>query len=203
MSVSGTILVTGFEPFGGSDVNPSERAASALASREGFATGVLPCVDGACDEAVLALIEEHTPSVVIALGEHGRETGLAFERLALNRADYRIADNAGNRRRSVLAEGAPVAYETTLDVRAMAEASMSAGVPARVSRDAGAFLCNQVYFTLLHARATGRIGCPALFVHVPRLPEQVAKRGNPGGSMGTDVVVRGLLAALSTLTHPA
>ena len=202
------LLITGFEPFAGSDVNPSERAASALANSPPpgveITTAVIPCVDRACERTLLSAVREASPDIVIALGEHGRETGLAFERFAINLRDYRIPDNADNRiDNQPVITGAPAGCFTTLPVEQMAEASRIAGVPARVSRDAGTFLCNQAYYALLHARETRAITCPRVFVHVPRLPEQAASADKPQPSMSTDTVVRGLVAAIETLRSGA
>ncbi|MEM1423899.1 MAG: pyroglutamyl-peptidase I [Planctomycetota bacterium] len=198
------LLITGFEPFGGSDVNPSEHAARTLEASPPPGTeavsAVLPCVDRACERALLASVREVSPDAVIALGEHGRETGLAFERFAINLRDYRLPDNDDNEVRDApVITGGPAGCFTTLPVEEMAEASRSAGVPARVSRDAGTFLCNQAYYALLHARETRAITCPSVFVHVPCLPQQVASTGVPRPSMSTETVVRGLHAAIGVL----
>ncbi len=198
------ILVTGFEPFAGSDVNPSERAATALTSTPIVGAEVeialLPCVDGACERVLLDAVRQHTPDITIALGEHGRETGLGFERFALNLRDYRIPDNAGATvTDQPVIRGAPAGYFTKLPVHTLVERARRAGVPSRVSRDAGTFLCNQAYFALLHARAIGDIGCDGIFVHVPRLPEQAAASGKGQPSMVTETVVRGLRATMDAL----
>lgn len=199
------LLITGFEPFGGSHVNPSERAARALKASPPSGVDavieILPCVDRACERALLGAVRRTSPDAVLALGEHGRESGLAFERFALNLRDYRIADNEGNTvAHEPVITGAPAGCFTAMPVDAMARASRDAGVPARVSRDAGTFLCNQAYYALLHARETRAITCPSVFVHVPRLPEQVACADRPHPSMSTETVVRGLVAAIGVLT---
>lgn len=199
------LLLTGFEPFGGSSVNPSERCVRALADDPPagveIATATLPCVDGACEQALLAAVHSSGPDAVIALGEHGRESALAFERLGVNLRDYRIPDNAGATvRDEPVVAGAPAGYFSTLPVRSMCEAAVGAGVPARLSRDAGTFLCNQALFALLHAQAVGDIACPACFVHVPRLPEQSALDGRGQSSMTTSTACLGLRAAIGVLT---
>ena len=198
------LLITCFEPFAGSDVNPSQRACAALtdAPPEGIQLHAvtLHCVDRACERNLLSAVREVSPDAVFALGEQGRESGLAFERFAINLRDYRIPDNADNRiENQPVITGAPAGCFTTLPVEEMAAAAREAGVPARVSRDAGTFLCNQAYYALLHARETRAITSPSVFVHVPRLPEQAATSERVVPSMSTETVVLGLRAAIGVL----
>ena len=93
------LLVTGFEPFGGSAVNPSEQVVRVLA-RDGFdgielLTAILP-VDRAGGPATLInAVREHQPDAILCLGEASRRMALSIERIAINLLDYRIADNAG------------------------------------------------------------------------------------------------------------
>ena len=101
------ILVTGFEPFGGDDVNPSAELVARL--RGEVATAVLPVEFEALRELVPALLAEHHPSHVVCLGLSGRATGLTLERVALNLADARIPDNAGHQPidQSIVPDGPP------------------------------------------------------------------------------------------------
>lgn len=106
--------------------------------------------------------------------------------------------------------GGPAAYFTTLPLKAMQQAILEAGVPAELSLTAGAFLCNQVAYLLLHHLATqpGIGSIPAGFIHLPRLPEQAADlqlaRPETGAvpSMSLEAQVRGLEAALRVLIDP-
>ncbi|MFM7050655.1 MAG: pyroglutamyl-peptidase I [Planctomycetota bacterium] len=200
------ILVTSFEPFGGSPVNPTMRIAELLrgAPSQGaslsFAT--LPVVTGTADgsawSALLPLIERNRPAAVVSLGESAKAERINLERVAVNLRDARIADNTGVQLRDLpVVEGAPDAYFATLPVRAMLEACASAGVAAELSLSAGAFLCNETMFRTLHHAAARRLPLRAGFIHVPQLPEQAAARGGP--SMDADTAARGVRAALEAL----
>ena len=197
------VLLTGFEPFGGSAVNPSEKVVRRLARRPpaGLAIRavVLPVAGGEAVGALAAAMDKFDPDAVVCLGESSRATGLLFERVAINLRDYRIPDNRGA---SVcdqpVVEGGPVAYFSTLPVRLMAAAAESVGVPATLSLSAGTFLCNEVMYALLHAvHARPRL-MPAGFIHVPQLPEQTTGLRDRA-SMDTPTVERGLRAALGVL----
>jgi pyroglutamyl-peptidase len=201
------ILVTSFEPFGGSPMNPTMRIAEILrdappaGARFEFAT--LPVVTGTSHGSawaeLLPLIEALAPAAIVSLGESAKAERIAIERVAVNLRDARIADNSGVALRDLpVVEGAPDAYFATLPVRAMAEASTAAGVAAELSLSAGAFLCNETMFRSLHLSATRRTPRLAGFIHVPQLPEQAAARGG-ASMMDAETAARGVHAALGAL----
>ena len=196
------ILVTSFEPFGGSHVDPTVEIGRLLPSMP-CASGsrlhaTLPVVGGTDRGSAWAriapLIESSAPDAVVALGESAKADAITFERVAVNLRDSRIADNAG-----VLVVDEPVlergpdAIFTTLPVRELARACIEAGVPATLSLSAGSFLCNEVMYRLL---ADGRAPY-AGFIHVPQLPEQSYQRGGP--MMEARIAAAGVHAALEQL----
>jgi pyroglutamyl-peptidase len=186
------ILLTGFEPFGGSTINPSEQILNVLAAQgvDGHAlqTAVLPVERQRGPRTLLAAVAEGRPDVVICLGEAGRRSAVSVEQVALNLLDYRLADNRGEQVvDELISPYGPVAYFSTLPVRAIVDALLQAGIPARVSLSAGAFLCNQVFYMLMEYLAEQDVAGyspPAGFIHVPRLPAQAAAAPRPGPSMG-------------------
>jgi pyroglutamyl-peptidase len=190
-----TILLTGFEPFGGEAVNPSWEIARAL---DGWVcdgrvvrTARLPCVFG---DALLrlddALAASH-PELVLCLGQAGGREGISIERAALNVDDARIPDNGGRQPiDDAVVAGGPAAYFSTLPIKAIVHDLLAAGIAAAVSNTAGTFVCNHVFYALMHRLATS----PALararggFVHVPYLPEQAGGRpAVPGMALATQV----------------
>jgi pyroglutamyl-peptidase len=120
--------------------------------------------------------------------------------VALNLLDYRMADNTGHQAidEPIVPDG-PAAYFVTLPVRAMLEAVRAAGIPAELSLSAGAFLCNQVTYELLHYLTTYQLDIPAGFVHVPALPEQVTNAYPPVPSMALETMTCGIRAAIGAL----
>jgi pyroglutamyl-peptidase len=198
------LLLTGFEPFGGSQVNPSQMAVEALAETGlpgvELAPVILPVDGAAAPKALIAAIEAEGPDAVVCLGQ-APCSGITIERVAVNLLDYPIPDNTGAKVvDQPVVPGGPDAYFTALPVREMLAAAKAAGVPAELSLSAGAYLCNQVMYTLLHYRAQQGLEIPAGFIHVPPLPQQAAEANKPTGSMGLGVLVRGLQAALGVLT---
>jgi pyroglutamyl-peptidase len=188
-------LVTGFEPFGGDPVNPSLEAIRRLPSRLGeldLVTRVLPTAFGRTIEALEDAVATTGPDIVLCLGLAGGRGALSLERIAINLDDARIADN--DERQPIdmpVVAGGPAAYFTTLPIKAAAAALREAGLPAIVSNTAGTFVCNHVFYGLMHLAARQRPGMRGGFLHLPYLPEQAARQdGAP--SMALADIVRGV-----------
>lgn len=173
------VLITGFDPFGGDALNPSWLTAQALHGRiiagHRVIAAQLPTVFGASLTVLRTLVRQHQPALVLCLGLAAGRSAISIERVAINVNDARIADNAGEQPvDEPVVAGAPAAYFSSLPIKAMQASITSGGVPAEVSQTAGTFVCNQVFFGLMHLLATGR-GLKATrggFIHLPLLPEQ-------------------------------
>ena len=190
------LLITGFDPFGGATVNPSWMAVERLPDQIGecvLCKLQLPTVFGKAAAAVLEIARQFCPDTILCVGQAGGRAAVTPERIGVNIRDARIPDNAGNQPRGEFVDSSgPAAYFSTLPVEAMAQAIRDAGVDATVSNSAGAFVCNDVLYSLLHHYdgTAVRVG----FVHVPYLPEQ----GAP--SMELAQIVRALEAAITLIT---
>jgi pyroglutamyl-peptidase len=194
------VLLTGFEPFDGSGVNPSWQAVQLAATTPpvgvSLTTVMLPVVFHDAIARLRAAVEESGAEVVVCVGQAGGRPGITVERVAINLDDARIPDNKGAQPvdEPVVVDG-PAAYFSTLPVKACVAAVRDAGLPASVSHTAGTFLCNHVFYGLMHLIESGRPGVRGGFVHVPHLPEQV-----PGGdapSMSVQSIAEALTAIVS------
>jgi pyroglutamyl-peptidase len=170
-----SVLLTGFEPFAGASLNPSEQIVNALKARqlEGIElhTAVLPVVFTESSELLRHLIKLHKPDVVICLGQAEGRREISFERIAINLDDARLADNAGRvvLDQPVVADG-PSAHFTTLPVKEMVSAVRAEGIAAGLSTTAGTFVCNHIFYAMQHELAETSV--VSGFIHVPLLPEQ-------------------------------
>ncbi len=192
-----TILVTGFDAFEGASTNPSWLAAQELARSPiagyDIAAVCLPVVFGRAADELARQIFLRRPALVLCLGLAGGRSAVSFERVAINIDDARIADNAGARPvDTAVVPAGPAAYFSNLPIKAMCAATLSAGTAAEISQTAGTFVCNHVFYALMHTLAT----TPDLqhtrggFVHLPWLPGQ----GQP--HMPLQAMVLGLRAAM-------
>jgi pyroglutamyl-peptidase len=193
MSSTPTILLTGFTPFGGEVINPSWAAVRQVgAARPDSIRAVeIPTVFGTAITALEAAITEHQPRIVICVGQAGGRTAITPERIAININDADIPDNEGNQPVDlpIMPEG-PAAYFTNLPVKASVAALRAAGLPAQVSDTAGTFVCNNIFYGLMHLIATKYPDLRGGFVHVPYAPEQVPAGVKP--SMPIDLIARGV-----------
>ncbi|MCP4067048.1 MAG: pyroglutamyl-peptidase I [Phycisphaeraceae bacterium] len=198
------ILLTGFEPFGGSELNPSAMVVEALASDPpadvDLVTVVLEVVGEEAGDRVVELVATERPDAVVMLGEATGRAGVTIEQVAINLRDYGMDDNAGHRvsNEPVVRDG-PDAYFTTLPVEELVQAVRAIGVPAARSLSAGAFLCNEISYRVLHAEAIAKRRTPAGFVHLPRVPEQCLDTDAPHASMGIDRQIDAVRAILEAL----
>ena len=193
-------LVTGFEPFGGEPVNPALEALRLLPARLGaleVATRVMPAVFGRSLDALEDALGAVIPDIVLCVGLAGGRAALSLERVAINIDDARIPDNSGQQPIDVpVVAGGPAAYFATLPLRAAVAALRDAGLPATLSNSAGTFVCNHLFYGLMHLAATRRPGLRGGFLHVPYLPSQAARQdGAP--SMALADIVRGIEIVLT------
>lgn len=191
-----TILLTGFEPFNKARVNPSWEAVKELKGWRGedFMVEVrqLPCVFGMANRVMAGLLEELKPDVVIAVGQAGGRPELSVERVAINVDDASITDNEGQQPvDEAIVAGGPNAYFSTLPIKAIVHEMRERGLRAGVSQTAGTFVCNHVFYGLLHNTSGTKVR--AGFIHVPFLPEQA---GDGAPSMPLGEIVEGLRAAV-------
>ena len=189
------LLITGFDPFGGETVNPAWEAVKKLPDRITDYTLYkleIPTVFGLAAETVLAKAAQTQPDVILCIGQAGGRAAVTPERIAVNIRDARIPDNAGNQPGGEqIAPDGPAAYFATVPVKEMAAAIENAGIAATVSNSAGAFVCNDTLYSLLHhyAHTDVKVG----FIHVPYLPEQ----GQP--NMELEVITKALEAAIEAI----
>lgn len=168
------LLITGFDPFGGAHVNPAWQAVRLLPDTVGdFEVHKLEIstVFGKAADTVMQKAQEICPDVILCIGQAGGRAAVTPERIGVNIRDAKIADNEGNMPKGEFcASEGPAAYFATVPVMAMADAIQAAGLPGTVSNSAGAFVCNDTLYCLLHryAGTDVKVG----FIHVPYAPEQ-------------------------------
>lgn len=197
-----TVLLTGFSPFGGETLNSSWEAVQALSGEQiGDHTIVcaqLPVEFDASHEQLMDLVREHHPALVICVGQAGGRRAISLERIAINIADARIADNAGAQPidKPVVSGGQP-AYFSSLPIKAMLRDLSEAGLPAEVSQTAGTFVCNHLFYGLMHdlQRRRALIGVRGGFIHLPSLlPAHAQPMSLPDMQKGLRIAIATALA---------
>lgn len=191
------LLITGFDPFGGETVNPSYEAVKLLPDKIGNFTLTkieVPTVYGEAARLTLEKAEQLRPDAIVCVGQAGGRSAITPEVVGINLREASIPDNAGVLLSGIpIDENGPTAYFATLPVRKIVAALKSASLPCSLSYSAGAFVCNDLLYSLLH---NYRHDIPIGFIHVPYLPSQ-AKEATP--SMPLDDIVRGLTLAIEAI----
>lgn len=196
-----TVLLTGFAPFGGETINPSWQAVFALDDVEIAGHRIvarrLPVEFGVSLSTLRDAIHVTSPSLVLCVGQAGGRAQLSLERIAINVDDARIPDNTGSCPIDTpVIAGGPAAYFATLPIKAMLADLRANGIPAEISQTAGTYVCNHVFYGLMHAlcdhpRIRGG------FIHIPYAPEQ-AEHHPCAPSLGVETVILALRIALNT-----
>lgn len=197
------ILVTGFEPFGGEEINPAFEVIKKLGDEVGGAEVVklqIPTVFHESIEKIIQGIEDYKPEAVLMIGQAGGRFDITVERIGINLDDARIADNGGNTPvdMPIDPEGLP-AHFSTIPIKAIVEGIRGVKVPASISNSAGTFVCNHVLYGVLNYIYKNNMNIRAGFIHIPFLPEQVT--GKPGtASMSLEPMIAGIERAVEIIT---
>ena len=190
------LLITGFEPFGGEEINPSWEAVRRLPDEIGeyaLTKMRIPVVFGEAAELVTIEAERLRPDAILCIGQAGGRGAITPELVGINLRHATIPDNKGNQPKDepIIKDG-KAAYFSTLPMRKMAEAISSVGVASTVSYSAGAYVCNDLLYTLL-SRFDGtktKVG----FIHIPYCTEQ-----NKEPSMELSAIIKGICTATENM----
>ena len=204
-----TILVTGFEPFDGLAVNPSQAVVEALAHRSSgrhgieLVTEILPTEFRAASDRIVTLIRELRPDAVVSLGLAFSASAIRLERHALNLNDSARPDNGGDLATGRLIDpDGPIGYWSTLPLDAMFRALKERDIPAIISNHAGAYVCNHVFYTARHE--IERLGweTPCGFIHLPLMSEQGVSPPPGGASLPLATMLEAVECCLGVLDNP-
>ncbi|MDX1934663.1 MAG: hypothetical protein SFU56_18865 [Capsulimonadales bacterium] len=194
------LLVSAFEPFGGSTTNASLEVLRRLSETEDFETLVLPVVRLEAQKPALERLgRSPQPRLYLALGEAGPDPVVRLEKVAVNWDDYALPDNGGNQPRDeAIVPGGPDAYFASIPVGPIVRSLEGrTPLPVVVSLSAGSFLCNHLAYAVSHHLAANRV-CPFAFVHLP------AWRSRRGGIFLDTITetVLSLIRAADRFTNP-
>jgi pyroglutamyl-peptidase len=195
------VLLTAFEPFDGETLNPSLETARAMTTLPFSEAAVehleLPVDRFRAIDMTLNCIRESQPQVVVMLGEAGRRFRVTPERVAINVDDFRIPDHAGNQPKGEpIIEGAPVGYFSTLPIYAIVERLKAANIPAAISSSAGTYLCNRIFYRVMHYIAEESLPVRAGFIHLPYMHEQMIEKRYDFPSLARETLIEAVRIVL-------
>ncbi len=201
--MSNTVLVTGFEPFGGSSVNPSEMVARSLEGRlisgRRVVARVFPVETASIAERLRNVFAEEQPDLVVCTGLAAGQPAVSLERVAVNMLDFEQPDNAGEQHKNEpILRGGPDARLSPMPIAEILEAWQQNGIPGYVSNSAGTYLCNQILYEALGIAESVSPPVTAGFIHLPYLPEQaIAAGAGNSPSMSLELMNRAVELAIA------
>ena len=190
------VLVTGFEPFGGSEVNSSWETAvrvGQLAPKDVcMETLLLPVSFAKAGEMIREALREKRPDVLIMLGQRSKGESIDIERIAINMMDASNPDNDGyHPQEQTIVDGGEAAYFSNLPVKTLRDALLHRGIPARISNSAGLYVCNSTYYNALNEIYEQGLPTKALFIHLPIISEDFP----------IEMLTDAILAIIDTIIH--
>lgn len=193
------LLLTGFEPFGGETINPSQRVVHALAEAPPAGVTVTPLIlpvrVGVGLDVLAPAFAEGDYDAWLGLGQAGARVALSVERVGLNLVVERDGED-GDEIEQEIVYGGPAGYFSQLPIHDLARHISASGVPAVVSNFAGTYICNEVTYAMQHHLDAAGLHRPSGFIHLPYLPEQVQGKRPGTPSMALEVQVAGVRAAV-------
>ena len=199
--MSKKIILTGFEPFGGSDVNPSILACQSFSKKSigGYEikTIEIPLHYKEIKQNIESILIKEKPEIVICTGQSPRSV-ISLERIAINIASLeKTAYSCGTKPMDeILDISGREGYFSTLPIRKIKDCLEENKIPCEISNSAGTFGCNQIFYHLMQFINNNEINILAGFIHVPSLPEQVISKNIP--SMTLELIIRALEIAIKT-----
>lgn len=168
------VLISGFEAFGEHKVNPTALIVEAL--NQGFIAYpstlrveqiLLPVTFKEAFAIFDKKIQAFNPDVIISFGVANRDS-IDLENVALNYIDARIQDNRGEQpqKQSISPHGPP-SYLSTLPTQGIESRLKDARIPVKISNNAGAYVCNYLFYKLMESNQDTFRLCG--FIHVPPL----------------------------------
>jgi pyroglutamyl-peptidase len=200
------LLLTAFEPFAGESVNSSLEVARRIRDMHFTNAHVevveLPVTRFDAPDIAINRIRITAPDVVLMLGEAGRRFQVTPERVAINMDDFPIPDNTGNQPHGepIIADG-PVGYFSTLPIASIFSHLKKAHIPAAISNSAGLYLCNRLFYSVMHSIAMENLSIRAGFMHLPYLHEQTVNKNLDVPGMSLETMTEAVRIAMEVSLH--
>lgn len=198
------ILVTGFEPFDGFTINPSEEVAKAVdgknINQHSIVGQVLPLDYKNALTILDDTIEKERPDYILCLGQANRAV-ITIERIAINVLSTKRSDNYHNTPETdIINYEGPAAYFANLEPERLVQVLKEKEIPADVSYYAGAYGCNWLLYNVMQRIKTGAIDAKATFIHLPPLPAQaIQKELMSLATMSLDLLVDAIVEIIKSL----
>ncbi len=170
MSNKPRVLISAFDPFAGEQTNISETVLKEFIPEENIQLRklFLPTVFGKSSDMLLKAIEDFNPDLTLCLGQALSRSRYSIEKVAINLEDARIKDNEGNRPQSSrIVKGAPDGFFSNLPVNNILTQLHEEDISSEISYSTGTFVCNHVFYRLMHHIWENESNMKGGFIHIP------------------------------------
>jgi pyroglutamyl-peptidase len=166
------VLLTGFGPFADIVENPTSAIVEQMALRDlqgaELTTRIMPVSFARSARAIDALLREGEYDLALLLGVAGKADKFRIEAVGRNQDNARIPDCDGESRQDVpIIPNGEQLMPATLDIDGLLNAMRNEGFEVEVSQDAGAYVCNHIYYSALNTIARDNLKTQCVFLHVP------------------------------------
>ena len=169
------LLITGFDPFGHYQTNPSWEVVKALPDKIGtfsLTKLMLPNIYGLEARMLLEKAQEIEPDIILMLGMDSGTTKVHIDTVAINIQDALMEDNMGRRPwNKPIIENGPAAYFATIPAHELVQQLQKEGLHVHLGYSSGGYVCNDVFYSVAHKfnNTNTKFG----FIHIPLLPQMV------------------------------
>ncbi|WP_298261139.1 pyroglutamyl-peptidase I [Bradyrhizobium sp.] len=207
------MLITGFGPFPGAPFNPTEPLVTRLLRLRRPSLSDIELIGHIfrvtykdVDRELPKLLASHRPHALLMFGLASRTAHVRVETRARN-AVTTLWPDAGRskpRRGSIAGDDDAMMFGPHTDK--LLRAALATGIDARISRDAGSYLCNYLSWRAIEATQRENGPCLAAFVHIPLFPRGVSQQKVPTFAVGFEEMVdagEAMLLEMVRLTRQA
>lgn len=199
------ILLTGFEPFGDLEVNPSQVILEKILDRQTLcniheiSTAILPVSFDSAGSVIKRSIQEFKPDIILSLGLSETSDSITLERKAINLKQNIEPQNARNKGLKLILLGCPIIYKSTLPLERIYRLLKDRNIPVTLSDNAGRYVCNYVFYLACHQikllENNGRAG----FIHVPLMSEQILESNSNAPCLPLNLMVNAIESCIETI----
>ena len=205
------ILLTGFNRFGNYTYNPTEVLIEKISSindefyQRKIYTKILKTEYKESEREIIELIERIKPDKIILTGVSEADAKIKIELIAKNNCSCSIPDNKGfiPKKNRIELNGSNK-YKSSIQLEVIKQKLTEYSIPFCLSNNAGDYICNFVYYRVLHHIKKNMLPIGCMFLHIPFFSDfdknNIYSNGLPKDNIykALDIIINALLKESTT-----
>ena len=176
------VLLTCFEPFGGSTTNVSTDVAQMFTTEKSdweLSVVQLPVSFKRIRNVLSELIDNIKPDVILMLGQASKRANISIERIAVNLMGATTPDNDGfSPADQPIISGESIAFLSTFPLKQIVDQCKDENIKMDISNSAGLYVCNCAFYNALQLSKEKKLACKIGFIYLPKL-ENIKSQNSP------------------------